>query len=270
MTTTTTLAPAANGAAEIMERVLLVGDLSKLTPDERVQYYARTCESLGLNPLTKPFDYLSLSGKLVLYATRTATDQLRERRGISLTIVGREQTDEIYVVTARATTPDGRTDESTGVVSLGRLNGDALANALMKCETKAKRRVTLSICGLGWMDESETETVRDARPARVDHATGEVIDAEPSTPRNPRAAQYDALMVDEDAPKPGPVCGLQGCATPLAAMVDGRGKTHTAEKLAAWRRREYGLVLCDEHARERKAATAEPEPADDTAVPGEF
>lgn len=259
--TTTTLAPAANGAAEIMERVLLVGDLSKLTPDERVQYYARTCESLGLNPLTKPFDYLSLSGRLVLYATRTATDQLRERRGISLTIVGREQTDELYVVTARATTPDGRTDESTGVVSLGRLGGDALANALMKCETKAKRRVTLSICGLGWMDETETETVRDARPARVDMATGEVLD-DPAPARNPRAAQYDALMVDEDAPKPGPVCGLQGCNTPLAALTDGRGRTHTAERLAAWRKREYGLVLCDEHARERKAATetaAEPD-----------
>lgn len=269
MTTTTTLAPA-NWVGEIMERVLLVGDLSKLTPDERVQYYARTCESLGLNPLTKPFDYLSLSGKLVLYATRTATDQLREQRGISLAIVGREQTDELYVVTARATTPDGRTDESTGVVSMGRLAGDALANALMKAETKAKRRVTLSICGLGWMDESETETVRDARPARVDHQTGEVIEA-PASFAGGRAADYDRLMVDEDAPAGGPLCGLAGCTTPLVALTDGRGKTHSPERLAAYRKREYGLVLCDEHARERKAATetAEPEPST-PAEQGEF
>ena len=28
----------------------------------------------------------------------------------------------------------------------------------MKCETKAKRRVTLSICGLGMLDETEVET----------------------------------------------------------------------------------------------------------------
>ncbi|MDQ3831524.1 MAG: hypothetical protein M3361_19940 [Candidatus Tectomicrobia bacterium] len=52
-----------------------------------------------------------------------------------------------------------REDESTGAVSVGNLRGDALANALMKCETKAKRRVTLSIAGLGWLDETEIETI---------------------------------------------------------------------------------------------------------------
>jgi hypothetical protein len=34
---------------------------------------------------------------------------------------------------------------------------------MMKCETKAKRRVTLSIVGLGWTDESEIETIPDAQ-----------------------------------------------------------------------------------------------------------
>jgi hypothetical protein len=37
--------------------------------------------------------------------------------------------------------PQGPQDESTGAVPLGNLRGDALANAYMKCETKAKRRV---------------------------------------------------------------------------------------------------------------------------------
>jgi len=40
-------------------------------------------------------------------------------------------------------------------LALGTLKGDALANTLMKCETKAKRRVTLSLAGLGWLDETE-------------------------------------------------------------------------------------------------------------------
>jgi hypothetical protein len=44
------------------------------------------------------------------------------------------------------------------------LKGDALANALMKAETKAKRRVTLSIAGLGWLDETELETIPQVRP----------------------------------------------------------------------------------------------------------
>ena len=33
----------------------------------------------------------------------------------------------------------------------------------MKAETKAKRRATLSICGLGMLDETEIETIPDAR-----------------------------------------------------------------------------------------------------------
>jgi hypothetical protein len=52
--------------AQLMESVLLGGDLSKLSPAQRVVYYQRVCESIGLNPLTKPFDYINLNGKLTL------------------------------------------------------------------------------------------------------------------------------------------------------------------------------------------------------------
>lgn len=147
----------------VMESVVIQGDLSKLTPDQRAQYYLRVCDSLGLNPLTKPFDYIMLNGKLTLYARRDAADQLRRLHGINLAISSRERMDDLYIVTARATDQNGRSDESTGVVALGGLKGDALANALMKAETKAKRRVTLSLVGLGWLDETEVETIPDAR-----------------------------------------------------------------------------------------------------------
>src|SRR5260370_32382559 len=73
--------------------------------------------------------------------------------------------EDVYIVRARATMPDGRTDESLGAVSLAGLEGEALANALMKAETKAKRRVALSICGLGMLDETEVETLPSARGA---------------------------------------------------------------------------------------------------------
>lgn len=162
-------------AGALAEQVAIIGDLSKLSPEQRMGYYGEVCRSMGLNPLTKPFQYITLNGKLVLYATRDCTDQLRQLRRVSLTIAGRERIDDVYVVTARAVMPDGRSDESTGVVSIGGLKGDNLANALMKAETKAKRRATLSICGLGWVDETETETIRDARPAHVNYETGEVV-----------------------------------------------------------------------------------------------
>lgn len=146
-------------AGEIMESVIVRGDLAKLQPEERARYYSTVCQSVGLNPLTKPFEYITLNGKLTLYARKDATDQLRSLRGVSVAIVSRERVDDVYVVTARATMPDGRVDESIGAVSLGGAKGEALANALMKAETKAKRRVTLSICGLGMLDETEVETI---------------------------------------------------------------------------------------------------------------
>lgn len=172
-------------AAEIMERVITTGDLGKLSPQDRVQYYGRICESVGLNPLTRPFEYIVLQGKMTLYARKDATDQLRKLYNVSLTIANRDRLEDVYIVTARATMPDGRADESTGVVSIGNLKGDNLANALMKAETKAKRRVTLSICGLGWLDESETQTIADARPVRVDVATGEILQEGQEAPSRP-------------------------------------------------------------------------------------
>jgi hypothetical protein len=157
-----------------MEQVLLGGDLKSLSPEQRVSYYRRVCESLGLNPLTKPFDYITLNGRLTLYAKRDATDQLRKRHGISVRIASREQVGDLYVVTASATDKDARTDESVGAVSTVGLKGEALANAIMKAETKAKRRVTLSIAGLGWLDETETDTVPGARHVAIDTDTGEI------------------------------------------------------------------------------------------------
>ncbi|MGE5594790.1 MAG: hypothetical protein ACM3S1_01995 [Hyphomicrobiales bacterium] len=71
---------------------------------------------------------------------------------------------------------DGRTDESVGAVSVKGLQGENLANALMKAETKATRRVTLSVAGLGWLDETEVASVQDAPAVNVDLETGEVVD----------------------------------------------------------------------------------------------
>ena len=170
--------------ASLLERVVMAGDLSRLSPEERLLYYRQVCESLGLNPLTRPFDYIVLNGRLTLYARRDATDQLRRIHGISVRIVSREFVDllGLYVVTARATTPDGREDEAVGAVYVKGLSGEALANAIMKAETKSKRRVTLSIVGLGWTDESEVESIPGAKAIQVNHETGEILEGLPQTP----------------------------------------------------------------------------------------
>jgi hypothetical protein len=151
--------------AAITETVLIRNDLSGLTADQRVSYYGAVCKSLGLNPLTQPFSYLTLNNKLVLYAKRDCTDQLRKINGISIVRIEREQVGDVYSVTAYARTANGREDSSIGAVFVGTKKGEDFANAMMKAETKAKRRVTLSISGLGMLDETEVETIPDARPA---------------------------------------------------------------------------------------------------------
>lgn len=161
----------------IIEEVVVSGDLSKLNPTQRVQYYNRVCESLGLNPFTKPFDYITLNGKLTLYARKDATEQLRRIQRISITGLDAKLVDDLYIVNATAMTPDGRIDQATGAVSVNGLKGESKANAIMKAETKAKRRVTLSICGLGWTDESEVDSIPGAQKVAVNMETGEIVTA---------------------------------------------------------------------------------------------
>ncbi|WP_139490051.1 hypothetical protein [Brevibacillus dissolubilis] len=178
--------------AVLMEKVIVTGDLSGLSAEERIRYYKAVCDGIGLNPLTKPFDYIRLDGKLVLYAKRDATDQLRRLHGISITIIGRERLGDIYAVTARAISKDGRTDEAVGAVAISTLKGKDLANALMKAETKAKRRVTLSIAGLGLLDETEIEDIDDRRKVMGEATVSRPDNVVPLhlVPQTPQEATY--------------------------------------------------------------------------------
>lgn len=146
-----------------IETALIQNNLADLNDVERLRYYFDVCDSLGLNAKTNPFGYILLNGKLCLYAKKDATDQLRKIHNVSIIITSRNHDNGIYCVTARAKLPDGREDESLGSVNIQNLKGDMLANALMKAETKAKRRVTLSICGLGLLDEVEADSISDVK-----------------------------------------------------------------------------------------------------------
>ena len=67
---------------------------------------------------------------------------------------------------------------------------------MMKAETKAKRRVTLSLCGLGWTDESEVGSIPNAQTIVVDQETGEVIE-EPGDDRRQKALDQWAEITQE-------------------------------------------------------------------------
>lgn len=143
------------------------GDLSGLTAGERAVHYKSLAEKLGINPMTKPFDYLRLNGKLVLYVNKGGTDQLAARHCITRTLV--EGPIEVTVggtkmilAKCQAQLPNGRLEVSVATVPMN----DPL-NGLMRAETKAKRRATLSILGLGMLDETEIQDIAPADKAEV-------------------------------------------------------------------------------------------------------
>lgn len=161
---------------EAVEQALLYNNVAQLKPEQRVQYLIRLCESLHINHLTKPFDFITFKGgKTIVYATKDCTDQLRARDKVCIAIKSREEAAGCYIVTVSAKTPDGREDESCGAVSMleedfiynhldqkvvnpnagQSVIGQRRADSIMKAETKAKRRVTLSIAGLGMPTEDD-------------------------------------------------------------------------------------------------------------------
>lgn len=162
----------------IMEEVIVKGDLAALTGDERAKYYMEVCRSIGLNPLTKPFEYIELNKKMMLYATKTATDQLRNLHRVSIYRIDEKTDGDLRIVHAYGRGADGREDMEIGAVFIKGLSGESLANAHMKAMTKAKRRLTLAMCGLGWLDESELEAIADVRRVNVNLQTGEIIDTD--------------------------------------------------------------------------------------------
>jgi hypothetical protein len=220
--------------ADVMEGLIIRGDLEGLTPEQRVVYYNRVCDSIGVNPLTQPFQYLKLQGKLILYATRACADQLRKLHGIDITIVSQDVSDGLLTVHARAKDRDGRVDEDLGVVPFpDTLRGDVRANTILRAVTKAKRRVTLSISGLGYLDETEAEDIPGAekvkpapvalRPAelstgtRIDRETGEITEtAAPDPAASPG-------VVDAASPSDTPGGGAALSIEDMAREAASRG-----------------------------------------------
>lgn len=171
-----------------IEQALVGGDLSKLTLPQRLEYYKAVCASLKLNPLTKPFIYISLNGKLVLYPTGDCADQLRAIHGVSITRLDKKTEDGIYEVTAYASLPNGRTDQSAGLVYIENLKGADRANAKMKTETKAKRRVTMSLVGLSGFMGIELSDEQVAQYKDIDPSESPVISAREAATLSERSA----------------------------------------------------------------------------------
>lgn len=155
-----------------MNKLVLKGDLSSLSEPELLAYHKHLCDRIGVPEALRPFNLMNTKQGKFFYANKTFTDWVRKQQGISFTKVDREIVDDIVITTVTAIDKAGRMDVAVGAVPLyvaaqnqkGEhiripLSPDDRANAIMKSETKGKRRVTLSMGGYGFSDESEIDTI---------------------------------------------------------------------------------------------------------------
>lgn len=168
-----------------MYSLVMAGDISKFSPQQKMAYVKKLCEDLRLNWMTKPFDFIKADGgRYILYATKECATQLalRDKVSVEMKEVRFDKEGAYLEVWVRATTPDGRVTDEIGALAFSdKLKGEPAAIQRMKCVTKAKRRAILSHCGLGLPDETEIESIPGAR--RVDH--DEVVAVIPETPAAP-------------------------------------------------------------------------------------
>lgn len=193
-------------------------DSRSLSPEDRAAYVAEICRALKLNPLTRPVQFLALQGREVLYLTRGATDQLAARHGLNReTLEGPDfrtiENVKVAFCKVKASLPTGRYEVATATLKMA-----SPADDLMKVETKAKRRATLSILGIGLLSEEEAESI----PAN------ERADARQA----PQRATPAPLALPSDAgPSPSQATATNHCDA-AERLIDGAG---TLDELrAAW------------------------------------
>ncbi len=173
--------------------LMTTGDFSKMTKPEKDRFCISLAQSLGLMPWPPPFIFIpGQNGKELLYATKSCADQLRKIHKINIEItyqgplqIGEQINQDIYCVRAKATMPDGRCDEDAGTISLKGKAGEDLANAILRCVTKAKRRVTYTITGLSLPDETEARSFSQDRGSQVEG------------PREMQPRVQDAVRIEE-------------------------------------------------------------------------
>ena len=191
---------------EEISKAVALNDLSRLSDAHKIQYYYAYCKGMGMNPLQKPFEFIKFQGGAIqLYATKNCGQQLAVRNGISLVKVDEKAADGLLEITYRASTngESGRQVDDIGVVSIKGLFGNDLANAKMKCHTKAMRRVTFSFLGLGILDESEIGTIKGATKSEPDFESETIVNEVPVV----QDAEASDTLISEPVPEGDMWCG---------------------------------------------------------------
>lgn len=192
--------------AAAIQLAVVNGDLGSLNPEQRVEYYKQVCDSLQLNYLTHPLDfYTGENNRVYLEINKEGAAQLRKIHSISIIGLTRDIVEGICVFTATGSIGNnGRVDSATGAVALQSLPADQKANAIMAAETKAKRRLTVSLAGSGLLGSDERETIPGALPGVIEKPAPQpvptaiappAVEAGPAVEEKPAAVEVKTTNV---------------------------------------------------------------------------
>lgn len=178
----------------VIERLIEKKDFGGLSPEERRFVTLKMCRKYNLDPLLLPFQFLKIDGRVLLYATKAASDAL------ALSFKLSQEAEEIItsvpgVVIVKASYVDqeflesggkrGRREYGLGAASSD-LKGLPLANGVKKASTQAKRRAVLSMVCPGVLDESEIIDIPGAKIMTDEDEDTKASKAKPVTPEKKR------------------------------------------------------------------------------------
>ncbi len=159
-------------SAAVMNRFLQTGDVKPFNEVDKLKIMHGICERLGVDPVARPLELLEFNGKQVWYLSATGCEMIAAKWNMSFEIVKHEINKDEGLVECimRGTVPQtGRKDEATAFVQCAKKNlkgeieqffGLDMANARMKCETKARRRLIKRLAGLDYIDEDDLKEIQ--------------------------------------------------------------------------------------------------------------
>lgn len=153
---------ATNSLPAAVIQAQLYRDWKGTTEEQRVKACLELCHILGIPTPMNPFQFITMNNKLVLYAPNEAAQLIAESRRASVEVLNKyvDKERNIFVVEVQVSTPERRV-QNFAAISLAGLTGQKLADAMMKCCTKAQRRTIFGAFGLSVSDEDDVQAVKD-------------------------------------------------------------------------------------------------------------
>jgi len=207
---------------EKFDAVMLEGDWSRLSKEERSLYIRLQCKRAGLRADLNPIMFIPAGGKLIPYLKKGAAEQLRAMHGLTAEVTEKQIEGGFAHVSVRISGPDGRFEDDIGSCPVG-------PDAFKKALTQAKRRATLAYCGMGAMDPRDEveENGHSNGPTRISPPPvdpgSRFPQATPQPTQMPSVARPQASG-GNGSPDPLPDPTKGGVTPPVAVPVVARPK----------------------------------------------